>query len=225
MTNPRFHALKASLLFALLLPLPILAAATDEPPPKVEKLIQQLSNSEFAERQEASRQLQKLGEPAAEALQKAATSNPDPEIRWRAAQLLAGLKGRAIHHGGRSLEDWVRRLRDRDSITREQAAVALGRLGPQATAALPDLQRALRDPELGVRWRAADALWQVDCRRGREALAVIEQVGREWQERLSALGTPADVEETEALLFATLAIVEGKPHVVAAGSNSRRTLR
>ncbi len=45
---------------------------------------------------------------------------------------------------------------------RDGAALALGKLGPAAAPAVPALTRALSDPNLLVRVRAAKALWKID---------------------------------------------------------------
>jgi WD40 repeat protein len=59
----------------------------DPEPAAVEKLIKQLGHDEFEKREEATRQLEKIGEPALEALRKARTS-PDAEVRDRADVLV-----------------------------------------------------------------------------------------------------------------------------------------
>ena len=48
-------------------------------------------------------------------------------------------------------------LRDADPVQRGVAALALRDLGAAAAPALPDLERALADDEVGVRMRSADA--------------------------------------------------------------------
>jgi tricorn protease-like protein len=59
----------------------------DPEPAAIEKLIKQLGHDEFDKREEATRELEKIGEPALEALQKARTS-PDAEVRDRATLLV-----------------------------------------------------------------------------------------------------------------------------------------
>lgn len=56
---------------------------------EIDELITQLGDDDWAKREEASKALAKLGPAAKEKLQKA-TNNPDPEIAWRAEQLVAG---------------------------------------------------------------------------------------------------------------------------------------
>ena len=86
---------------------------------------------------------------------------------------------------GKTLSQWAHRAKDRDSWMRQEAAAALGKMGPAATAALtemfkdddvfvrdaaakamkevgpttiPALTALLRDKDDNVRWAAADAL-------------------------------------------------------------------
>jgi WD40 repeat protein len=58
------------------------------------KLIEQLGNDELAKRQEASKRLEEIGEPALEALHKATKESADPDVRLRAAVV-----ARAIERG------------------------------------------------------------------------------------------------------------------------------
>ena len=51
---------------------------------KVDRLIKQLGNDDFAKREAASKELNALGEPALAALRKATASDTDPEIQRRA---------------------------------------------------------------------------------------------------------------------------------------------
>jgi HEAT repeat protein len=178
---------------------------------EVPRLIGQLGSPVFAEREAASKRLAEIGAPAEESLRKAARENPDAEIRWRAEHLLSGLHGRAGFPKDRPLAGWSRMLADKDSRVRKQAAQALVRLGAQAKAEIPSLRRALGDPDAGVRWRAGLALWRADHGLAREALDAMKQAGSEMEKRLLTLTTDADVKETEAMVFAALEVVEGRP--------------
>jgi hypothetical protein len=108
---------------------------------------------------------------------------------------------------------YVRLLKDRNADVREQAAVALGELGPRARSATPALRAALGDPEASVRAAVAVALRAVGAR---EALSREELLKRlvspkaELEERREAcaeLGKrfPADREVAAALRRALLA--------------------
>jgi hypothetical protein len=71
------------------------APAADEKPDtaRIDKLIEQLGADSFADRQKASEALDKLGEPALEALRKA-TKSSDAEIRKRATDLVGKIEKR-----------------------------------------------------------------------------------------------------------------------------------
>jgi tetratricopeptide (TPR) repeat protein len=56
-------------------------------PDEIKKLIEQLGSPKFSEREEASQQLQKIGQPTLDALRKAAESK-DAEVRRRAKELV-----------------------------------------------------------------------------------------------------------------------------------------
>ena len=56
-----------------------------EPTPEIQALIDKLGDEQFRVREKASLDLEKLGWPALKGLAKAATNDPDPEIRMRAA--------------------------------------------------------------------------------------------------------------------------------------------
>ncbi|HZT79834.1 MAG TPA: HEAT repeat domain-containing protein, partial [Gemmataceae bacterium] len=55
-------------------------------------------------------------------------------------------------------------LRDDDPLVRRQAARALGRIGPAAKDAIPDLNRALVDPDRQVFREAMLALRSIEGR-------------------------------------------------------------
>jgi WD40 repeat protein len=64
--------------------------------PQVQKLIDQLGNDKFAEREAAGRRLEALGESAFLALRKAVASSPDPEIRQRAGRVAEAIARRCF---------------------------------------------------------------------------------------------------------------------------------
>jgi uncharacterized protein (TIGR03067 family) len=65
------------------------------------RLIVQLGDDEFAKREAAGDALAMIGELALPALQSAAASDPDPEIRWRAKQTMIGIAARLREVAGR----------------------------------------------------------------------------------------------------------------------------
>src|SRR5438128_3756435 len=67
-------------------------AIKDAPDPGViNKLIQQMGNPDFAERQAATKRLEGIGKPALPALREAAKNSEDAEIRRRAQRLVERL--------------------------------------------------------------------------------------------------------------------------------------
>jgi hypothetical protein len=54
----------------------------------IERLIQRLGSASFADREEAMRELRRLGKPALEGLRKAAAASKDHEIRKRVGELV-----------------------------------------------------------------------------------------------------------------------------------------
>lgn len=61
---------------------------------RVATLVQQLGHPRFAKREEASKELDAIGEPALDALRKAAASSDDAEVRQRAERIVAAVTGR-----------------------------------------------------------------------------------------------------------------------------------
>jgi hypothetical protein len=75
------------------------SAAVDEDKTRAEeikKLIEQLGSSGFQERQAASSKLEEIGQPALDALRKAAVDNKDSEVRSRAEQAVHRILEKAI---------------------------------------------------------------------------------------------------------------------------------
>jgi HEAT repeat protein len=175
------------------------AAASADPPSEIERLIQQLGSPKFAEREAASKRLQEIGAPAIGALQKASAS-ADPEVRWRAQDLLGGMKRAG---SAPKLPILARPLVQRMA----PAGIAPA---PQGKLVIPAVNQAARGRDQYVRWRAAYASWKKDPSRARAALETIKHAGRELEAQLPSLATSADVEETRAMLFAALEISAAK---------------
>src|SRR5260370_22603994 len=57
----------------------------------IDKLIEQLGDDHMAKRQDAAKRLEAIGEPAVEALRKAAKSHADPDVRLRAGVVAAAI--------------------------------------------------------------------------------------------------------------------------------------
>lgn len=75
------------------------AAPKPPAPADIPHLINQLGSDNFDAREAASRALDELGEPALEALRKAASGRADAEVRRRAADILAAVKARRCFNG------------------------------------------------------------------------------------------------------------------------------
>ena len=76
----------------LLLVLPFVPAVADDPDDKeIARLVKQLGSSDFRTRQAATKRLEEIGEPALDALDKAAASSDDLEIRQRASRLIQAI--------------------------------------------------------------------------------------------------------------------------------------
>jgi HEAT repeat protein/lysophospholipase L1-like esterase len=86
----------------------------------------------------------------------AGLSDLDERVRWRAADALA-----KIGLEPDSTDLLVPLVRDAAGPGRGLAAEALGRLGPEARVAVPELIAATSDPRPDVRWRAIWALGQI----------------------------------------------------------------
>jgi hypothetical protein len=85
----------------------------------------------------------------------AALNQEDANLRYQA--LLA------VQNDPASIPLMIDRLTDKVYLLREEAAVALGRFGPEASAALPALQRmAKEDGDRSCRQAAADALRRIE---------------------------------------------------------------
>src|SRR5688572_21122252 len=88
------------------------------------------------------------------------------------AVLLVGC-GKEASHQGRTLNEWIKELRDPNPVARRNAANALGELGPKAKPAVPDLGTALKDADDQVRINASKALWSIAADAGAAAPELI----------------------------------------------------
>jgi len=82
--------------FAFLTVFPAALRAEDPAPgaEEIQRLVLQLGHDDFRTREEASRRLTEIGEPARSTLEDALKHSESPEVRWRAEQLLRRLEGR-----------------------------------------------------------------------------------------------------------------------------------
>jgi hypothetical protein len=72
-----------------------------------------------------------------------------------------GEKPKGPVYQGKTVDEWVKALKNWDSRVRGEAATALGRIGPAAKAAIPALIDALKDRDPLVRVEAASALGSI----------------------------------------------------------------
>jgi hypothetical protein len=84
---PRWFAL----LVLVLLFVPVVAA---DPEAEIARLVKQLGDDDFDQREAATKRLAEIGEPALDTLRKAAASSNDAEIRARVARLIAAITAR-----------------------------------------------------------------------------------------------------------------------------------
>ena len=120
----------------------------------VRSLAAPLREADRDRRARAARNLGKLGPAAAPAVDDLVRVLEDPEENVRAEAVIA--LGRIA--SAAAVPALVDRLRRDNGWVREEAARALGRIGPSARAAVPDLMHALRRDDPPVRRQAARAL-------------------------------------------------------------------
>ncbi|MCK9630176.1 MAG: HEAT repeat domain-containing protein [Methanoregula sp.] len=101
------------------------------------------------EKPENAGELEKLG---LEGLVKALQDSTDPQVRQYAAYLL----GKA--QNPRAIQPLIEALADFDKSVREQATLALSRIGK---AAIEPLAEAMKEPKWETRYRAAEALGKI----------------------------------------------------------------
>ena len=65
---------------------------------------------------------------------------------------------RRMHRGGTVVGQLEQALRDKQGRVRKGAAMALGKLGPEAKSAVPSVLEAMHDPDASVRQMASEAI-------------------------------------------------------------------
>jgi HEAT repeat protein len=77
-----------------------------------------------------------------------------------------------VLYQGKSLDFWVRQLKDDEALAREEAVAVLSDAGPDAASALPAIKDLLKDPAANLRLQAAVAVWKIG-RQGDAAAPVL----------------------------------------------------
>ncbi|MCX8045050.1 MAG: HEAT repeat domain-containing protein [Desulfobacterota bacterium] len=144
--------------------------------PAMEALTHALrSDSDFDVRRNAAFALGEIGAPAIPSLL-SMLNDKDPRIRRIVTAAL-------VRIGTPAVPKLTHLLTTSDTITRRNAAVILGNIGPDATDAIPALEKALQDPDRGFQWTV------------RQALRRIKQTPQEHAEfdNQTLLGTQTDI--------------------------------
>src|SRR5262249_41795336 len=151
-------------------------------------LIEKLGSPKFVEREEAAKRLEAIGGPAIDGVRKAARIHPDAEVRRRAETLLSRM----------------------ERLARPGAVFG----PPMAVPGAMNRRAVPKANELASRWRDAYAQWQKGSRRTEDMIAVIAEVAQAWSDGIPDLSPSVVADETEALLAATMAVLDGKRNTV-----------
>ena len=134
-----------------------------------------------------------------------ALRDDDPRVRWFAAGALASigpgakasvpalieaLRSKDVATGG-EVTFWNGAMSREDGPIRLAAAVALGRIGPESRAAVPDLVRALRDPDARVRSETAQALGAIGPAAGAAVAELVRMMSRDADDEVADLAAEA----------------------------------
>ena len=136
----------------------------------------------------AARALARIGggdETLIAELQDVLVSVTDSHVRGVVARALGDLKCVAC------VEAFRRFLEDEDSWIQEDAAHALGKIGPAAREAIPELTRLLASPDEPLKFQTALALWQITRESERLLPHLARTIGRYWN--LEAVEAAAEI--------------------------------
>lgn len=143
--------LGVSAIYGGFVPLP--ANKTEKSHQSVEELVLVLKNANnFSDKREAADELEKIGEPAMQALI-ALLHDPHPRVRAYSAGALGSTKSEQV------VQPLISLLNDTDSYVRRMAISSLGRIG--SLTAIQPLVQALDDPDRGAANSAVNALGQI----------------------------------------------------------------
>jgi HEAT repeat protein len=101
-------------------------------------------------------------------------------------------------------------LKSGDPLKRESAILHITRMGVPGRASLPDLIKALEDPEANVRKAAAGAIGTLGKgdAAAAEALAALAK-DAEWQVQIAAIEALRSMDEKEKMTTVCIAVIEG----------------
>lgn len=152
---------------------PAPAPATAPAAPKTpEEMVQHLKTQSDPYFESSMQELQSLGVKAVPALT-AALKDPNPNLRGRAAALLAGLGAGAKE----SVPSLIPLVADNTTAVRRLAIAALSAIGPDAAEAVPALTKALADPMPDVRRAAAESLGSMGAA-GKSAVPALTELAQ-----------------------------------------------
>ena len=135
--------------------------------PVVERLIQELGDSQYKTREAAEESLLKRGKAVLQRLKEVAAKSDDPEIKWRASRLVRGIEA-----GGSSVRTLRKRVDQDSSRSRE------GKSESGSVSGTKDLPKVLDDLRRSM---AADAM-------NAESREIIERVMKQLEEGLGKSG-------------------------------------
>jgi hypothetical protein len=131
-------------------------SAAENDKDKIDRLIRELGSDEFAQREAASAELEKIGKPALDALRKAAKESKDAEVKVRAKALVDAISGEPKQYA-----QLVKELGASDFATRVAAGKKLIEIGKPVLRAVREAAQA---DDLEVRRRAESVIKAIEKR-------------------------------------------------------------
>ncbi len=122
----------------------------------VPSLVEALKDPDASVRSYAAEALGQIGDPSARDALRGALKDGVPTVRQKAQISLLPRPGEAVD--SEQARDLVAALEAQDFMTRTDAMSIIAGLAPNIPEAIPGLIKALRDPNIDVRWLAADTL-------------------------------------------------------------------
>ncbi|MDF1663905.1 MAG: HEAT repeat domain-containing protein [Planctomycetota bacterium] len=98
-----------------------------------------------------------------------------------------------VHYKGKSLEQWIEALKDKDVGVRMNSILAIGEIGPKAEKAVPKLIEALKDKDKLVRGNVTWALGKIGPKAGTISALIEALEDKEWSVRASAAAALGEI--------------------------------